>query len=78
MVKTMKQRSMRMRKHKGGKKSATRTKTSKRRMRGGTLNGILGAARTALLPYIMYKGQKRQQKKVHKRGRKSKSRSKKR
>lgn len=74
----MRQRSKTMRKHKGGKKSARRSRSSKRRMRGGTLNGVLGAARTALLPFIMYKAQKGQQKKVHKRGRKSKSKSRKR
>jgi len=55
--------------HKGGKKTR-RTKGGRkthRNKRGGVLTGILSSARTALLPFLLYKEQKRQQRRVHRR-----------
>lgn len=51
-------------KHKARKNHSRRNK-----MKGGMINGILGAARTALLPYIMYTAQKGQQKRTRTRHR---------
>ncbi len=49
--------------HTGGK----RTHTRRRKRRGGVLAGVLQSARTALLPFLLYKGQKRQQRRVRRR-----------
>jgi len=50
------------------KRSRKTRGTRRRKYKGGsTLTGILGAARTALLPFLMYKGQKYTQRKAHKR-----------
>ncbi len=47
--------------HTGGKRTHTRKR------RGGVLAGVLQSARTALLPFLLYKGQKRQQRRVRRR-----------
>lgn len=41
-------------------------RTSKHSKKGGMVEGVLGAAKTALLPYLMYKAQKRVQNKSSK------------
>ena len=46
-----------------------------RNQKGGFLTGVLTAARQALLPVLMYKAQKHQQKRVRSQTQKSKSRS---
>ena len=59
-------------KHKGGNCALKtggnkRRKSRRRHKRGGVLTGVLNSARTALLPFLLYKGQKRQQHRVHRR-----------
>ena len=61
------------------RKTTHKLTKGKRKYKGGNiLTGVLGAARTALLPFIMYKGQKYTQKKtLRRRGKKGGKRAKK-
>ena len=54
----------------GKKRSFCRTRKNtrtRRHQRGGLLAGATSAAKQAFLPYVMYKAQKHQQRRVHKR-----------
>ena len=55
--------------HTGGKRKRRRTRKHRRTRKrsGGVLAGVLQSARTALLPFLLYKGQKRQQRRVRRR-----------
>ncbi len=67
----------RTRKTKGGRKRTTRRRVSRRTRksrRGGKKLGLLGAAKTALLPFLLYSGQKAMQRRVNRRNGKSRSR----
>ena len=62
----------------GKKRSFCRTRKNRtrrsRNQKGGFLTGLLTAARQSLLPVLMYKAQKHQQKRVRSRTQKRKSR----
>ena len=62
----------------GKKRSFCRTRKNRtrrsRNQKGGFLTGLLTASRQALLPVLMYKAQKHQQKRVRSRTQKRKSR----
>lgn len=62
---------------KGGRRVNRRTKsrTSRRSRKGGMLSDVVSAARTALIPFLLYKAQKRSQhRRTSRRGRTQKRR----
>ena len=49
--------------------SKSRKNRSRRSRKGGMLNEVVSAARTALLPFLLYKAQKRTQRRVSRKNR---------
>ena len=61
MAKHTRTHKRRVSKHTKKHSKTHKRRTSKYSKKGGMIEGVLGAAKTALLPYLMYKAQKKVQ-----------------